>query len=242
MIRDSLRITIIVVIAFITMAAGATSLAAHTKGERLNLKRPLKVVCLGNSITRHGYLPDVEWYSDWGMAASKPENDYCHVLERELQAYNKQTSVHPLNIYAFEKNPTCDINSLIGKTCAEADIIILRICENVSDIDAFEQNISRLIEYCTNITPHVIVSGAFWPHEKKERILVSAAERHALEFVPLSWITYQSDVYPKKGDILYDIDGKQYPITKEFIITHPNDKGMRSIATALLRAIKQLAK
>ena len=242
MIRDSLRITIIVVIAFITMAAGATSLAAHTKGERLNLKRPLKVVCLGNSITRHGYLPDVEWYSDWGMAASKPENDYCHVLERDLQAYNKHTSVHPLNIYAFEKNPTCDINSLIGKTCAEADIIILRICENVSDTDAFEQNISRLIEYCTNITPHVIVSGAFWPHEKKERILVSAAERHALEFVPLSWITYQSDVYPKKGDILYDIDGKQYPITKEFIITHPNDKGMRSIATALLRAIKQLAK
>ena len=231
-----------IVVAVAVLGVVSPTLEAKPKAEKLNLKRPLKVVCLGNSITRHGYLPDVEWYSDWGMAASKPENDYCHVLERELQAYNKQTSVHPLNIYAFEKNPTCDINSLIGKTCAEADIIILRICENVSDIDAFEQNISRLIEYCTNITPHVIVSGAFWPHEKKERILVSAAERHALEFVPLSWITYQSDVYPKKGDILYDIDSKQYPITKEFIITHPNDKGMRAIATALLRAIKQLAK
>lgn len=231
-----------IVVAVAVLGAASPTLEAKPKAEKLNLKRPLKVVCLGNSITRNGYLPDVEWYSDWGMAASKPENDYCHVLERELQAYNKHTSVHPLNIYAFEKNPTCDINSLIGKTCAEADIIILRICENVSDIDAFEQNISRLIEYCTNITPHVIVSGAFWPHEKKERILVSAAERHALEFVPLSWITYQSDVYPKKGDILYDIDGKQYPITKEFIITHPNDKGMRSIATALLRAIEQLAR
>ena len=231
-----------IVAAVALLVVVSPTLEAKPKGEKLNLKRPLKVVCLGNSITHHGYLPDVEWYSDWGMAASKPENDYCHVLERELQAYNKHTSVHPLNIYAFEKNPTCDIDSLIGKTCAEADIIILRICENVSDIDAFEQNISRLIEYSTNITPHVIVSGAFWPHEKKERILVSAAERHALEFVPLSWITYQSDVYPKKGDILYDIDGKQYPITKEFIITHPNDKGMRSIATALLRAIKQLAK
>lgn len=231
-----------IVAAVALLVVVSPTLEAKPKGEKLNLKRPLKVVCLGNSITHHGYLPDVEWYSDWGMAASKPENDYCHVLERELQAYNKHTSVHPLNIYAFEKNPTCDIDSLIGKTCAEADIIILRICENVSDIDAFEQNISRLIEYSTNITPHVIVSGAFWPHEKKESILVSAAERHALEFVPLSWITYQSDVYPKKGDILYDIDGKQYPITKEFIITHPNDKGMRSIATALLRAIKQLAK
>lgn len=231
-----------IVVAVAVLGVVSPTLEAKPKAEKLNLKRPLKIVCLGNSITHHGYLPDVEWYSDWGMAASKPENDYCHVLERELQAYNKHTSVHPLNIYAFEKNPTCDINSLIGKTCAEADIIILRMCENVSNIDAFEQNISRLIEYCTNITPHVIVSGAFWPHEKKERILVSAAERHALEFVPLSWITYQSDVYPKKGDILYDIDGKQYPITKEFIITHPNDKGMRSIATALLRAIKQLAR
>ena len=231
-----------IVAAVALLVVVSPTLEAKPKAEKLSLKRPLKVVCLGNSITHHAYLPDVEWYSDWGMAASKPENDYCHVLERELQAYNKHTSVHPLNIYPFERNPYCDIDSLIGKTCAEADIIILRICENVSDIDAFEQNISRLIEYCTNITPHVIVSGAFWPHEKKERILVSAAERHALEFVPLSWITYQSDVYPKKGDILYDIDGKQYPITKEFIITHPNDKGMRAIATALLRAIKQLAK
>ena len=230
-----------IVVAVALLVVVSPTLEAKPKAEKLNLKRPLKVVCLGNSITHHAYLPDVEWYSDWGMAASKPENDYCHVLERELQAYHKQTSVHPLNIYPFERNPYCDIDSLIGKTCAEADIIILRMCENVSDTDAFEQNISRLIEYCTNITPHVIVSGAFWPHEKKERILVSAAERHALEFVPLSWITYQSDVYPKKGDILYDIDGKQYPITKEFIITHPNDKGMRSIATALLRAIKQLA-
>ena len=231
-----------IVAAVAVLGVASPTLEAKPKAEKLNLKRPLKVVCLGNSLTHHGYLPDVEWYSDWGMAASKPENDYCHVLERELQTFNKRTRVHPQNIYPFERNPYCDIDSLIGKTCAEADIIILRICENVSDIDAFEQNISRLIEYCANITPHVIVSGAFWPHEKKERILVSAAERHALEFVPLSWITYQSDVYPKKGDILYDIDGKQYPITKEFIITHPNDKGMRSIATALLRAIKQLAK
>lgn len=230
-----------IVVAVAVLGVVSPTLEAKPKAEKLNLKRPLKVVCLGNSITHHAYLPDVEWYSDWGMAASKPENDYCHVLERELQTFNKHTRVHPQNIYPFERNPYCDIDSLIGKTCAEADIIVLRICENVNDIDAFKKNFPRLVEYCLGITPHVIVSGAFWPHEKKERILVSAAERHALEFVPLSWITYQSDVYPQKGDILYDIDGKQYPITKEFIITHPNDKGMRSIATALLRAIKQLA-
>ena len=231
-----------IVVAVAVLGVVSPTLEAKPKAEKLNLKRPLKVVCLGNSITHHGYLPDVEWYSDWGMAASKPENDYCHVLERELQTFNKRTRVHPQNIYPFERNPYCDIDSLIGKTCAEADIIVLRICENVNDIDAFKKNFPRLVEYCLGITPHVIVSGAFWPHEEKEDILVKVAEQYELEFVPLSWIVHQKDVYPKIGDILYDIDGKQYPITKEFIITHPNDKGMRSIATALLRAIEQLAR
>lgn len=231
-----------IVVAVAVLGMAIPTLQAKPKGDKLNLKRPLKVVCLGNSITHHAYYPTVEWYSEWGMAASKPENDYCHVLERELQAYNKHTRVHPLNIYAFERAPYCDIDSLIGKTCAEADVIVLRICENVSDIEAFKQNFSRLVEYCLEITPHVIVSGAFWHNEEKEDILVKVAEQYELEFVPLSWIVHQRDVYPKIGDILYDVDGKQYPITKEFIITHPNDKGMRSIATALLRSIEELAR
>ena len=38
------------------------------------------VLCLGNSITRHTPYDAVNWYSDHGMAASKPENDYCHIL------------------------------------------------------------------------------------------------------------------------------------------------------------------
>lgn len=197
---------------------------------------------MGNSITHHGYLPAVEWYSEWGMAASKRENDFCHVLEKELQQYNRKSEVSPLNIAYFEQNPHCDIDSLIGNSCAEADVIVIRIGENVTDVEAFGQNIDRLIEYCTNLTPHVVISGCFWQHDAKESILVKTAERYALEFVPLSWIAFQQDIYPKKGDILYDVEGKEYPITKEFIITHPNDKGMRAIAIALQRAIEQLAR
>ena len=68
-----------------------------------------KVLCLGNSITRHEYSESVEWYSDWGMAASKPENDYCHVLESLLNEKHPGSTVTPLNIAAWERSLSDDI-------------------------------------------------------------------------------------------------------------------------------------
>ncbi|MBR5484047.1 MAG: SGNH/GDSL hydrolase family protein [Alistipes sp.] len=239
--RHLLRIAVLAV-ALITMAAGSESLTAKTKGGQLNLKRPLKVVCLGNSLTHHGYLAEIEWYGDWGMAASKRENDFCHVLEKELQQYNRKSEVSPLNIYGWEINPTCDLDSLAGEVCHGADVIILRMCDNVRDIEAFEQNMGRLIEFCPEKTPHVIVAGTFWRNERYERILAASAERYGLEYVDLGWITLLNDIYPKVGDTLYDIEGKPYTITKDIIIGHPNDKGMRLIAHSLMRAIKYLAR
>ena len=49
-----------------------------------NVNDPLQVLCLGNSITKHPIKEDIEWFSDWGMAASNIEYDYCHQLEKML--------------------------------------------------------------------------------------------------------------------------------------------------------------
>ena len=42
--------------------------------------KPHNVLCIGNSITLHRPSDKVNWYSCCGMAASKPEYDYCHML------------------------------------------------------------------------------------------------------------------------------------------------------------------
>ena len=45
----------------------------------------LKVLFVGNSITRHMPLPSIGWTGDWGMAASCEEKDYVHQTVRLLE-------------------------------------------------------------------------------------------------------------------------------------------------------------
>lgn len=53
----------------------------------------------------------------------------------------------------------------------------------------------------------------------------------------MGWIAKIKDVYPAIGDSLYDIKGSQYAISEDFIITHPNDKGMKLIAESIFNAM-----
>lgn len=215
----------------------SSQLLITEQNRAFDIQKPLKVVCLGNSITKHGYLPEVEWYSDWGMAASKEENDYCHVLQKRLQQYNSESYVTPLNIAYFERNPECNIDSLLDNVCENADIIIIRLGENVQDVEAFKNNIQRLIDKCISYTPHILITGNFWINGNIEKVLINTAYDNMLKFIPLSWIGKIRDAYPQKGDTIYNIEGKPYIITKDFILTHPNDEGMKSIANSIFNAI-----
>ena len=50
----------------------------------------INVLFLGNSITRHAPAEDIGWPYDWGMSASKEENDYVHVAVKMLdEIYGK---------------------------------------------------------------------------------------------------------------------------------------------------------
>ena len=192
---------------------------------------------MGNSITKHPYLPKVEWYADWGMAASKEELDYCHVLQKRLKEYCSYATVTPLNISEFEVNPMCNLDSLFGNACDDANVIVIRLGENVQDISLFQSNIQRLVDKCKSYTQYVIITGNFWMQPQKERILINAAYDNHLPFVPISWIAELRDAFPEKGDTIYNMEGKPYALTSEFILTHPNDEGMKNIADAIFNVI-----
>ena len=43
-------------------------------------KADKKILIVGNSITYHAPKEDIDWNNSWGMAASRAENDYVHIL------------------------------------------------------------------------------------------------------------------------------------------------------------------
>lgn len=207
--------------------------------KELKTKEVLKVACIGNSITKHGYLPSVGWYGDWGMAASKEENDYCHVLQSKLKNFNSSSSVNPVPIQDFELNPARSLDYLDSQISG-ADIIVIRIGENVQDASAFEKNLPRLVDKCKKVTSKVLIVGSFWKNDAVENVLRNSARTNNLTYLSLSSIRSRTDVCPQKGDMLYDRDGNAYKIDTDFILTHPNDKGMSLIATAIFNGIASL--
>lgn len=197
------------------------------------------VVCLGNSITFHPPLSSVNWYSSQGMAALDPSKDYCHLLERKLKNNNSQSTVTPVNISAWERNYSINLDSLLRDYCEGKDIIVIRIGENVQDKKHFSDALSNLILYCKRYTDNILLTGRFWPDADVEKAIVENSLKYELKYVPQDWNfeLYGDNCLPKEGDTLFNEQGIPYPIRGEFILTHPNDNGMRMIADAIYNAL-----
>ena len=200
---------------------------------------PHHVICLGNSITLHYPLDDVNWYSQHGMAASKPENDYCHVLEKLLHRHNDASTVTAFNFSDWERNFDLNVDSVLREPLQGKDIIVIRIGENVRNVERFSEALSRVVEYCQQYTPNVVLTSMYWPHAGKELAIMTNARKYGLRYVPIYWIwnLFQEECSPKEGDILYNVKGEPYPIKGKFILTHPNDKGMYLIAKSIYSVI-----
>ena len=184
------------------------------------------VLCIGNSITIHPPYEPVGWLFNHGMAASAPQNDYCHVLESRLKELNSQSTVTPINIAVWEQDFTLDLDELLRDVCKGKDIIVIRLGENVKDEEGFGNALDQLIAYCRQYTEKIVLTGQFWRSEIKEQAVIRCADKYALPYMPIDWIweLYREESTPKDG-------------VSPFVQEHPNDFGMNLIAKAIYHAL-----
>ena len=58
-----------------------------------NPNSKLRILFVGNSITKHAPKPSIGWNRDCGMAASSIEHDYVHLIVKKIMdQYDKNVS------------------------------------------------------------------------------------------------------------------------------------------------------
>ncbi|MBQ6066260.1 MAG: hypothetical protein IJK89_05515 [Clostridia bacterium] len=187
----------------------------------------MKILYLGNSITRHLPAPEIGWHGQWGMAASAPENDYVHRLNALLEAAGKNVNFLPDTVVEAEREPErFSEDSFRPYTAFAPDAAIFRLGENVPDekAAAFGETLERMIRLFAPACA-VYVVGSFWKKDDVEDALRRAAQNAGARYVSLAPI--QRKEYQAVGQFAH-----------EGVAAHPSDKGMDAIARTVFDALR----
>lgn len=191
---------------------------------------PLKILIVGNSITRHGPKADIGWNFDWGMAASAPEKDYVHRLYGILTERGKDVYMRIRQASYWERNfkdPAC-----LERFCDEkkfgADLVVFRLGENVEreDVPYLKDAIKEFMGYICPKGAAAIFTTCFWKNEGRDGAIAGAAEELGFSCVDISCT---EDRMMALGQ--FEHHG---------VSIHPSDCGMEMIASRLADCIEEV--
>lgn len=193
-----------------------------------------RVMFVGNSITKHGVRPEIGWYDDWGMAASALENDYVHIVAKEILQIDSDASFCLCQVAEWERN-YCNgdkfLSSFEDARNFKADIIIMRMVENCPQDNynsgLFEKEYENLISYLNSTgNAKIILSTGFWAHIADGTIREYAKNNK----YPLVELNDLGEDDSMKTIGLFEHSG---------VANHPGDKGMKEIADRILKVVKE---
>ena len=194
-----------------------------------------RVMFVGNSITRHGVLPEIGWLCDWGMAASSREKDYVHLLVDKINKIESDASFCVCQVANWEreyKNGSEWLQEYERARNFEADVIVFRMVENcpIQDFDeeAFYREYQNLIDYLNpDKKAKIILTTGFWKHTGDDVIIRVAEERG----YPSVYMGELGEDDKMKAIGLFEHTG---------IANHPGDLGMERIAEMIWEKIKEV--
>ena len=191
----------------------------------------MKLLILGNSLTRHAPAPQIGWHGDWGMAASTREHDFVHRLCTKLEEAGVTVDLRFGNVADFERNPAETDGAYFADDLAFApDVLVLRICENTpadkyAEFAAAYESLIR--SFRANPCCTVFAVGPFWENGTMETLLHEASDKGGAVWLSLSSL---------HGDLSCQATGQyEHP----GVASHPSDRGMKAIADIIFGGIKE---
>lgn len=192
----------------------------------------LRVIFVGNSITRHGYKADIGWFVDWGMAASSKDKDYVHraiaMLEEKygkIYACISQASTWEID---YENTDTVLNEKYWQARDFKADVVVIRIGENMRKGSAPEckPEFAKMIEFfASNEKAKVIVTDSFWRNDPRDGMIKEICEEKGYIFCQIH------DLEEDEANMAIGL------FEHRGVARHPGDLGMERIAERIVKCI-----
>ena len=217
-------------------------LGIDANGDFIKIKvHPDKYLAIGNSITWHGIKDDIDWYSPWGMAASRESNDYAHRIASYLRGYKSGLEMTSVNFAAWETSTAraSQLSYLDSYLASQPDLITIQLGENASDITTIEKDYKDLVMYIKSRCPSafIVMIGMVFPSSQKDDAKKAVCTDLNVPFVDLTAFSSATAFRSSIGATIYKPDGTPYQVTHAGVAGHPSDEGMRVIAQETLKAI-----
>ncbi len=192
----------------------------------------LKVLFVGNSITRHGVLEEIGWTRDCGMAASCLEKDYVHQVVKGLEEKYGKISYCVTHAVEWERAFDKDgevLAQFAPAVAFDADIVILRIGEN-SDVELakkedYYEHFDYMAKFFFSERCKKVVTGLFWRYDPFDLPIERVAKDNGYIYVSI-------DKYGNMDEMKALTEFWHGGVAK-----HPNDNGMRAIAEEILKVL-----
>lgn len=191
----------------------------------------IKLLFLGNSITRHGKAENLGWCGDWGMAASSKENDYVHKLTSKFCQKGVKVSVCIANLSDWERTRNMDL--LFTKYSSalrfNADYVIVRLGENAcldKYLSEFELCYGELTDLFSRNGAKIVLTDLFWEYEPFDNFVAELAKARGYAF---------AEIHDLGNDDAMKAIGK---FSHGGVAVHPGDKGMAEIAERIFRVLR----
>lgn len=190
----------------------------------------IKLLFLGNSITRHGKAENLGWCGDWGMAASSKENDYVHKLISKFCRKGVKVSVCIANLSDWERTRNMDLlfTKYLSALRFNADYVIVRLGENAcldKYLSEFELCYGELTDLFSRNGAKIVLTDLFWEYEPFDNFVAELAKARGYAF---------AEIHDLGNDDAMKATGK---FSHGGVAVHPGDKGMAEIAERIFRVL-----